>query len=353
MGEFDAAGELVTGSLLGRAAEPRAGEGADGHGATICLNCGTALIGQHCHQCGQSGHVHRSLGGIGHELVHGVFHFEGKFWRTLPLLTWRPGELTRRFIEGERARFVSPVALFLFSIFAMFAVFSVAGITAPTSFETNVNTPAGVEQAIATAKERRAELVTARDRRKVTDPRRERDTQRIAELDAQLKTLDLLAGQAGAARGSDAGVRSRTGLPLLDHGIEKWQKNPSLMLYKLQTNVYKFSWLLIPLSLPFMWLLFFWKRQYRLYDHMVFVTYSIAFMSMLFIAITLAGMAGLGQGWIVLASTLVPGAHLLVQMKGAYRLRWASAIARTLLLFMFIVVIVMLFLLLLVLMGIS
>ena len=80
MGEFEAAGEIVTGGLLGRAMEPRAGEGHAGDGV-ICLNCGTALVGSHCHQCGQSGHVHRSLSGIGHELVHGVFHFEGKFWR--------------------------------------------------------------------------------------------------------------------------------------------------------------------------------------------------------------------------------------------------------------------------------
>jgi hypothetical protein len=131
MGEFEAAGEIVTGGLLGRAMEPRSGEG---HGARhdMCLNCGTALTGPHCHHCGQAGHVHRSLGAIGHEIVHGVFHFEGKFWRTLPLLAWRPGDLTRRYVAGERARFVSPMAIFLFSIFAMFAVFSFAGIAAPT-----------------------------------------------------------------------------------------------------------------------------------------------------------------------------------------------------------------------------
>ena len=31
------------------------------------------------------------------------------------MLAWRPGEMTRRYIAGERARFVSPVALFLFT----------------------------------------------------------------------------------------------------------------------------------------------------------------------------------------------------------------------------------------------
>ena len=29
-----------------------------------------------------------------------------------------------------------------------------------------------------------------------------------------------------------------------------------MLIYKLQTSAYKFSWLLIPISIPFVWLLF-------------------------------------------------------------------------------------------------
>ncbi len=94
---------------------------AAAHAHGMCLNCGTALIGDYCHACGQAEHVHRSLASIGHDLLHGVFHFEGKIWRTLPMLATHPGALTRRYIAGERARFVSPLALFLFSVFLMFA----------------------------------------------------------------------------------------------------------------------------------------------------------------------------------------------------------------------------------------
>jgi hypothetical protein len=91
-------------------------------------NCGTPLVGLHCHQCGQGDHVHRTLAAFFHDLLHGVFHFEGKTWRTLPMLAWRPGELTRRYIAGERVRFVSPMALFLFCVFVTFALFELTGI---------------------------------------------------------------------------------------------------------------------------------------------------------------------------------------------------------------------------------
>ena len=58
-----------------------------------------------------------------------MLHLDGKFWRTLPLLAWRPGELTRRYVHGERAKFVSPMAMFLFSVFLMFAVLSIYGLS--------------------------------------------------------------------------------------------------------------------------------------------------------------------------------------------------------------------------------
>src|SRR5688572_7351846 len=105
--------------------------GDDGHTAeTACLNCGTLLAGAYCHACGQREHVPRTLSAFFHDLLHGVFHFEGKIWRTLPMLAWRPGELTRSYIEGQRARFVSPLAIFLFSVFLMFAAFSLIGTRA-------------------------------------------------------------------------------------------------------------------------------------------------------------------------------------------------------------------------------
>ncbi len=345
VGEIEAAGELVSGALLGRAVEPSAGEGG-GEGA-ICLNCGTALIGPHCHRCGQSAHVHRTLSGMAHELLHGVFHFEGKLWHTLPLLAWRPGELTRRYIEGERARFVSPIAIFLFSIFAMFAVFSAVGISAPADISTNP------EQSISEARRgleaREREATAALKTLPADSALRPKFEERAAQAANDLKALDAMLPKKGGTH-ITIGKR-RTGIAALDHGIEKWQKNPALMLYKLQSSIYKFSWLLIPLSVPFVWLLFFWKRRYRLYDHTVFVTYSIAFMSLLFIAVTLAGTMGVSEDLLLPAAFLLPFVHLLRQMKQAYQLSWISAVVRTMLLSFFIGIVLTVFLLLLILMG--
>jgi hypothetical protein len=349
MGEWDAAGEIVTGGLLGRALEPRAGDGHGG-GGTMCLNCGTALIGPHCHQCGQDGHVHRTLHAVGHEIVHGVFHFEGKFWHTLPLLAWRPGDLTRRYIAGERARFVSPMAIFLFSIFAMFATFSWAGLGPPTDIRGVNGFP------LAAIKKNREEVVEQREKavRRSVDAdsdaaERAAAVKKVAKADARLKELDAAAKQL-----NDDPIEVKTvhtGWHLLDHGVEKWQNNPSLMIYKLQSSGYKFSWLLIPLSLPFLWLLFFWKRQYKLYDHAIFITYSIAFMSLLFIVLTLASAIGVSPIILSLAALVIPFVHIARQLKQAYQLRWWSALLRAVVLSHLIGIVLMLFMLILIGMG--
>jgi hypothetical protein len=89
---------------------------------------------------------------------------------------------------------------------------------------------------------------------------------------------------------------------------------------------------------PFLWLLFLHRRRYwryKAYDHIVFVTYSIAFMSIGFIVLTLLRPLGLGEGLAGLAILLVPPIHMYRQLRGAYSLSRWSAVWRTFLLINF------------------
>jgi hypothetical protein len=98
---------------------------------------------------------------------------------------------------------------------------------------------------------------------------------------------------------------------------------------------------IIPLSVPFVWLLFPFSRRYRLYDHTVFVTYSLCFMSLLVVSGLIFGAAGLtglaGLLW------LIPPFHMYRQLKGAYSLGRASTLWRTLLLALFASIVIGLF----------
>ena len=68
---------------------------------------------------------------------------------------------------------------------------------------------------------------------------------------------------------------------MVNDAIQRAKSNPQLAIYKLQDAASKFAWALIPISVPFLWLLFPFSRRFRLYDHSVFVTYSLGFMMLL------------------------------------------------------------------------
>jgi hypothetical protein len=325
---IEALGEAVTGGAAARAVEPEAGEAAHGHDA-VCLNCGSELVGDYCHACGQQAHVHRTISAWWHDLAHGVLHLDGKIWRTLPLLAVRPGELTRRYVDGERAKFVSPLALFLFATFLMFAVLSL--MKAPLDGAEGGAAAAAISEDLAKLDTRIRELEAQR----AEAARRDRDAARIdARIEEAKRERNGLARAAKYMSSDEMNrIDFKTGWPALDKGIEKSRQNPSLLLYKLQANAYKFSWALIPLSLPFLWMLFLHRRRYRAayeaYDHVVFITYSIAFMSLGLVALVLLTSLGVSGNIVGLAATIIPPVHIYRQLRGAYRLRRRSALWRT------------------------
>ncbi|MEQ5788497.1 DUF3667 domain-containing protein [Erythrobacter sp. NFXS35] len=334
-------GAAIEGALYSRAVEPVHGTQAT-HTAPApsqCANCGAMVSGHYCAQCGQKADVHRSLAAIGHDIMHGVLHLDGKLWHTLPLLAFKPGKLTRRYIEGERAKFVSPMAMFLFSVFAMFAVFQAVGLSAPTEMPTGMLGTGENSAFQSNIREQITQLERERDSLAKTDPR-------LAEIDSELTGLNMLLGNSPVEVGGAGSVKFNvTGIDWLDDGIiEKWKRNPGLMLYKMQANGYKFSWLLIPLSIPFVWLLFAWRREFKAYDHAVFVTYSLSFMSLLFIAMSLLSTVRDGAGWAAVLFAIAAPLHVYKQLRYGYGLTRFSAFWRFCVLFVCIMIVTVLFL---------
>lgn len=376
-GEFEAVGTIADGGMWARAAEPNAGQStADGHGK--CLNCRTVLTGPHCHQCGQAAHVHRSISAFWHDILHGVLHFDGKFWNTLPLLAWQPGHLTRRYIHGERAKFISPMALFLFSIFMMFAIFSYVGspnFTGDSTIRNKEGTRViGVSdwreemsKEIAQIEPKIAASTSELDKLSADDPSRAALTEKITDLKREVNGLTYATeGKARYPEALGPGGENMadmfnfnsdvdTGFKAFDAWINKLaseaKKNPELLLYKIQSNGYKFAWLLIPLSIPFVWLATLGKRGHRFYDHAVFTTYSIAFMSLLFIVVTLSVKFSIVPGIVIPAALFYAPFHMYRQLRHAYGTSRIGGMFRLALLLTCTTIVVTLFLTILVNLG--
>lgn len=433
-GEIEAAGALATAGMAAKAIEG-GGHGAHGAGhGPNCLNCDTVLDGPFCHACGQPAHISRTLGEAFHDFMHSVLHFDTRAWRTLPMLVGRPGTLTHRYIHGQRARFISPLALFLFTVFLMFFVFSIVGapkeavrVNTAVTAENVVSREAAqlkldearqesakADAALAEARAK-AEIVEkegkpgaggvivgivvepeiraerAREKVKLWEEAVARTTAEAASRSAQVKeasdqiaqaqkevaaeaplvapvvgaakeVADVAAAQKGevsiaasvggeerwqdkvAADAKSGEIKINTGSKKLNEKLRHALENPDLALYKLQQTSYKFSFLLVPISLPFMMLLFLWRRGVTLFDHVVFSLYSLSFMSLLALSLALFVMAG--EWTLPIISTLgtfVPAVHMYFHLKGTYALNWWSALWRTFFLLIFALIAATLF----------
>lgn len=84
--------------------------------ARRCQNCGEPLYGEHCHACGQptKGLV-RHFSSILGDFADTVFNVDGRIFRTLGPLLFKPGHLSLEYFAGRRVRYVSPVRLFVFT----------------------------------------------------------------------------------------------------------------------------------------------------------------------------------------------------------------------------------------------
>lgn len=342
--EIENAGAVVTAGLAAGALEKPTGQaGEASHGA--CSDCGQPTSGRFCSNCGQPTHVHRSLLHLCEEVLHGVMHFDGRVWRTVPLLFTNPGRLTREWIQGKRARYVSPLALFLFTIFLMFFALSFApsgtfgsnGLPNEVAAEVERDFVAGFQAGQEAAKEKAAAPPDA--------PPSEAGAEASSPVTARTDGLTPGTWQAqtmDALKKNDTSGRFERSA---EYKILKKLGNPDLAVYKLQQTLYKFAFLLVPMSVPFVALLFLWRRGVTLYDHGVFVLYSLTFIAILGMLLFL--LCHLGAAAALLAvniATFGIPIHMFAQMKGAYSLSVFSALWRTAILLIFCHIIVGFFL---------
>jgi hypothetical protein len=374
--DFPEVGTLVSAGLAAK--ELDAISVPDRHGGESgthhsCMNCGTALSASYCGSCGQPAHLHRSLWHLSEEFLHGVLHFDTKGVRTAPLLIFRPGLLTRRYIDGQRTRYVSPMALFLFCIFLMYFAFSLAAEgnshNVKVKAEDAVTAKTDLAKAQQEADEDVAKATTKLEQLKKAGADVSEAQQELAEAQFAKKMAAASGAIASAAidLGSRSAAEARPGQaqPATPNagdtsvgtytavGSGTWQEkleakakphvadpgikgkiyralvNPDLAVYKLKSTAYKFSFMLIPISLPFLWLMFFWKRGVSMYDHGVFALYSLSFMSLLFTAAALMAMMRVSSSVVAMCIIFVPPVHMFAQLRGTYALGLFSALWRT------------------------
>jgi hypothetical protein len=99
------------------------------HDSNQCRNCGTAAHLNYCANCGQETRLHvPSAREFFHEFITHYIAIEGKLWRTLKLLLFKPGVLTNEYLAGRRASYIIPLRIFLTFSILFFATMKLSNV---------------------------------------------------------------------------------------------------------------------------------------------------------------------------------------------------------------------------------
>jgi hypothetical protein len=262
---------------------------------TPCPNCETPLEGPWCHQCGQKGEeFHRSIGHLVTEAFEGLTHFDGRFWQTMPDLAWRPGKLTRAYLDGRRAPQIPPFRLFLVVVLLVFFTGGLGGrddsqilkADGETRILAGPGLRPGVENRVAPA------------------------------ID-----LDLGKSNAGATQAAES---------WLEHRLKAAMEDPAAFGHALEAWGHRLAILALPIAAGLLGLLFVFQRRFFLYDHLIFSMHSLSFQGLLLSASFLVNLAPGKLGDLLLLAMPV---HLFMHMRGVYGTGVLGTLARMLLLF--------------------
>lgn len=371
-----AADAIFSGNERRKSAFPPAGD--DGH----CSNCGTALKGPICHSCGQDADTfHRPVWSLVLEVLDGFFSFDGRFWRTIPALMFRPGRITRHYLSGVRARYVQPFRLFIVASLAFFLVFSIDStmFDGPSADSEQL---AEAERALSQVEEDNPEIAAqlAQLREQVgeaeeaqraieADPlvQRQQEQQRRNEMERAMREALLPEDypDAGQADGSGETATGETadgttvsvdaewsdGLPYsarvyladrLGHVIQ----DPESWWAAVQEWTPRLIFVLLPIYALLLALMHFWRRGIFLYDHLVVSLHFHSFLFFLMTALILA--SPLIGGWGVLVFMLWSNFYLYRLHRRVYlNGRFMSLVRVVLLDLIYLIVLTVAFLLLL------
>jgi hypothetical protein len=266
---------------------------------TPCANCATPLQGPWCHACGQLGEdFHRSIFRLCGEAVEGLFHMDGRLWRTLPDLMLRPGRLTRAYLEGHRAPQIPPLRLFLV---VLLMIFLVGGVTSRR--QAILIEPHKVGTKVST---KSLEQLTPQERANIVE--------------------SLRSGRSDI----ELGKSNREATEWLKDRVTRTLTDPERFYLILEQWAERFAFLMLPVSALLLSVVFVFQRRFYLFDHTIFSLHSLSAMGVAIIGAMLLGLVIGGASWLLLLPAPV---HLFVHMRGVYRTSVLGALIRMALLF--------------------
>lgn len=208
-----------------------------------CQNCETQYKGNYCPECGQSAtEFNKPIKFLFVDIVGNIFAFDTRFWKTIVSLIFKPGTLTANYVQGQRARYMPPFRLYIFTSFFVFLLLSIY-----VNKEVEIDEDSWTEISSTLKKKLKDEAAVLNSS----------ESQNLKNEDEKEKVIETV-------------------LKVID--------NPSAYLNRYIKYVSWSMFLLMPIYGFYLWLFFFRSKRYY-YSHLIFALNQHSFVFLFFVGL--------------------------------------------------------------------
>lgn len=326
-----------------------------------CANCETIVEDRYCTTCGQlASNFHRPVWDLVMSSLADTFALDGRLSRSLPLLLFRPGRMTRNYLDGKRARYVPPFRLFLLSSVLFFLTLFTLGdqlgwysnwhlgdeigkeIPGTVTYDQDAQEDAADVPVVdeAYVQELRDELANP----DISDERREELSEQLAAAQGGINMDNILMPDGRVDRealrkavderiGPDTAPEAREQMwRTADHAATVFE-NQDKFGARIREWAPRFSLLFMPILALLLALLYVWHRKQYIYDHVITALHIQTFIYFMLTGLLLVG-ALLPHEiiWLVVFGLTVPVIYIYKQLRVTYGTGRFMSLMRTLIL---------------------
>lgn len=239
-----------------------------------CPNCGTPLSGRYCPACGQEDHsLAVPLYRLILDFLSDQFQFDSRIGRTLGLLLFRPGHLTRNYLAGQRQRYIPPIRLYLFFSIIFFLVVGLVPLNIQNAIQINT---VGKAEAPATGTQIAAVMATLRKSMARTLP-----PAAATDLSGRIKRR---MAKSARTRAPAAGTVISAANQWFMARLMAAKARPKVFWKQFNANLPKVLFFLIPLFALLLKLIYLLRKRFYS-EHLVFALHyhSVLFINLLLV----------------------------------------------------------------------
>ena len=319
-------------------------------GSAKCLNCGTVLKGPFCYFCGQPDrNFMRFFPALLRDLMEDLLDLDSRFMRTLKPLLFKPGRLTRDYMNGRRFRYAPPMRLYIFSSIVFFLLAAFLSSDAISVGDVNVVNDGGIVHISADSEEEQREVEEALaglpvgireqiniDQVESEETHDESDNPGFELDDIQFndKPWNRETNPVAIKWFPDwLNERINDEIEGSPHKAEQINENPNLIIDKVFDILPAIMFVLLPVvALIFKFWYLFAKRYYV--EHLIFSLHNHSFIFVTAILILLADLAAdlftshgytaaaTGTGWLMVIAGIWIPVYLLISLRTVYQQNW-------------------------------